>query len=69
MHFSNLDLLGILDDLLEKWIIQLPQPKRPKEARRTANPNMVSIIGWSGILLKNTSRLSSTSCNLLKIKG
>ena len=67
--FSDLDLFGILDDLLEKWIIQLPKPKRPKEVGRTANPNIVGIIGWLVTLLKSASRLNSTSCNLLKIKG
>jgi len=29
--FPNLDFSGMLDDLLEKWVIQLPKPKRPKD--------------------------------------
>jgi len=32
------NLPGMLDDLLEKGVIQLPEPKRPKEVGRTANP-------------------------------
>jgi len=36
--FPDLDLSGMLDDLLEKGIIELPQSKRPEEARRTNDP-------------------------------
>jgi len=36
--FPDLDLSGMLDDLLEKGIIELPPSKRPKEAGRTNNP-------------------------------
>jgi len=28
----------MLDDLLEKGVIQLPEPKRPEELRKMANP-------------------------------
>jgi len=28
----------MLDDLLEKGVIQLPEPKRPKDVGRTTNP-------------------------------
>jgi len=51
--FSDLDLLGILDDLLEKGIIQLPQPMRSKEAGRTTNANIIGIIGCSATLSKS----------------
>ena len=36
--FSDSDLLGMLDGLLENRIIELPPPKRPKDAGRTTNP-------------------------------
>jgi len=36
--FPDLDLLGILDDLLERSVIELPEPKHREEAGRTANP-------------------------------
>ena len=36
--FHNSDLSGMLDDLLENKIIELPEPKRPEEVRRINNP-------------------------------
>ena len=36
--FSDLDLSGMLDNLLEKSVIESPEPKYPKEVRRTADP-------------------------------
>jgi len=36
--FPNSDVPGMLDDLLEKGVIQLLEPKRPKEVERTADP-------------------------------
>ena len=36
--FSNSDLSRMLDDLLEKGVIQLLDPKRPEEVGRTAYP-------------------------------
>jgi len=36
--FPDLDLLGMLDDLLEKGVIQLPEQKRPEEVGRTGDP-------------------------------
>jgi len=36
--FPNSDLPGMLDDLLEKGVIQLPEPKRPEEVGMTADP-------------------------------
>ena len=36
--FPDSDLLGMLDDLLKKGVIQLLEPKRPEEVGRTANP-------------------------------
>jgi len=33
--FPNSDLSGMLDNLLENKIIELPEPKRPEEAGRT----------------------------------
>ena len=36
--FLNSDLLGMLDDLLEKGVIELPEPKRPEEVGRTVGP-------------------------------
>jgi len=36
--FPNSYLLGMLDDLLEKGIIQLLEPKRPEEVERTVDP-------------------------------
>jgi len=35
----------MLDDLLEKGVIQLPEMKRLEDVGRTANPNTVVIIG------------------------
>jgi len=35
--FPDLDLLEMLDDLLANGIIELPTPKRPEEAGRTAD--------------------------------
>jgi len=37
-HFPDSDLSGMLDDLLEKGIIELPPSKRPKKSRRTNDP-------------------------------
>jgi len=37
--FPASDLLGLLDDLLEKGIIELPESRRLKEDGRTADPN------------------------------
>ena len=36
--FPDLDLSGMLDDLLEKGIIELPPSKRPEEAGKTNDP-------------------------------
>ena len=36
--FPDSDLSGTLDDLLEKSVIELPNPKRLEEAGRTADP-------------------------------
>jgi len=36
--FRDLDLLGMLDDLLEKGITELPPPKHLKEATKTNDP-------------------------------
>jgi len=36
--FPDSDLSGMLDDLLEKGIIQLPELKLPEEAGRTIDP-------------------------------
>jgi len=36
--FPDSNLSGMLDDLLENGIIELPTPKRPEEARRTGDP-------------------------------
>jgi len=37
--FPDSDFSRMLDDLFEKGVIELLEPKRPEEARRTANPN------------------------------
>jgi len=44
--FPDSNLPEMLDDLLEKGVIQLLEPKRPEEVGRTAIPNTVVIIGW-----------------------
>ena len=36
--FPDSDLSGMLDDLLEKGVIELPEPKRTEEVGRTADP-------------------------------
>ena len=36
--FPDSDLSGMLDDLLEKRVIQLSESKRPKDIRRTTDP-------------------------------
>ena len=36
--FPDLDLSGMLDDLLKKGIIELPPSKRPEESGRTNDP-------------------------------
>jgi len=36
--FPDSDLSSMLDDLLEKGVIELPKPKGPEEAGRTADP-------------------------------
>jgi len=36
--FPYSDLQGMLEDLLEKGVIQLPKLKRPEQVGRTANP-------------------------------
>jgi len=36
--FPDSDLLGMLDDLLEKGVIELPESKRPEEVGRTVDP-------------------------------
>jgi len=36
--FFDSDLPGMLNDLLEKGVIQLLEPRRPEEVGRTANP-------------------------------
>ncbi|KAK9698349.1 hypothetical protein RND81_08G097900 [Saponaria officinalis] len=37
--FPDSDLSGMLDDLLEKEVIQLPEPKRPNQVNKTNDPN------------------------------
>ncbi|KAL9224979.1 hypothetical protein vseg_000953 [Gypsophila vaccaria] len=37
--FPDSDLPGMLDDLLEKKILQLPKSKRPNQAHRVNDPN------------------------------
>ncbi|KAL9224851.1 hypothetical protein vseg_000846 [Gypsophila vaccaria] len=37
--FPDSDLSGMLDDLLEKKVIQLPEPKRPEQVNKTTDPN------------------------------
>ncbi|XP_074315668.1 uncharacterized protein LOC141651875 [Silene latifolia] len=37
--FPDSDLSGMLDDLLEKKVIQLPESKRPDQANKTSDPN------------------------------
>ncbi|KAK9755938.1 hypothetical protein RND81_01G060700 [Saponaria officinalis] len=37
--FPDSDLSGMLDDLLENNVIQLPESKRPEQANRTTDPN------------------------------
>ncbi|KAL9228133.1 hypothetical protein vseg_003745 [Gypsophila vaccaria] len=37
--FPDSDLSGMLDDLLEKKVIQLPEPKRPEHVNKTTYPN------------------------------
>ncbi|KAH9621582.1 hypothetical protein KSS87_002730 [Heliosperma pusillum] len=37
--FGDSDLSNILDDLLEKNVIQLPESKRPEQANKTTDPN------------------------------
>jgi len=36
--FLNSDLSGILDDLLKKGVIKLPEPKHSEEVARTTSP-------------------------------
>jgi len=36
--FPDLDLPGMLDDLIEKGVIQLLESKRPKDVARAVNP-------------------------------
>jgi len=36
--FPNLDLSGMLDDLLKEGLIELSEPKRPNEVGRAADP-------------------------------
>jgi len=36
--FPNSDLLGMMDDLLEKGVIKLPPSKRLEEARKSNDP-------------------------------
>jgi len=36
--FLYVDLPGMLDDLLKKGVIQLPEPKRPEDVGRTVEP-------------------------------
>jgi len=42
--FPHSDLSGMLDDLLEKDVIELPEPKRSEEVGKTADPNTISTI-------------------------
>jgi len=44
--FPDSDLPGMLDELLEKGVIQLLELKRPEEVERTADPNTAVMIGW-----------------------
>jgi len=37
-RFPDLDLSGMMDELLEKGIIELPPSKRPEESGRTNDP-------------------------------
>ncbi|KAL9237137.1 hypothetical protein vseg_011723 [Gypsophila vaccaria] len=37
--FPDSDWSGMLDDLLEKKVIQLPKPKRPEQVNKTIDPN------------------------------
>ena len=36
--FPDSDLPGMFDDLLEKGVIQLPEPKRPEDVGKTVDP-------------------------------
>ncbi|KAA0042128.1 ty3-gypsy retrotransposon protein [Cucumis melo var. makuwa] len=51
--FPDSDLPDMLDQLLEKQLIQLPECKRPTEMGRVNDPIIANIIGSSAIPLKN----------------
>jgi len=57
----------MLDDLLEKAVIQLPEPKRPEEVGRLTNPLYCWYHRMVSKLLKNASHLKSRSCGLSKM--
>jgi len=67
--FSNSNLLGMLDHLLEKGIIELPELKRPEEAGRTTNPEYCQCHRVVSTLLRTALCLRSTLCSLLKMRG
>ena len=51
----------MLDDLLEKGIIQLSKPKRPEKLGGQLKQIAIGMIGWSVTPLKYMSHLRSTT--------
>jgi len=61
------DLSGMLDDLLEKGVIQLLEPKRLGEVRRTTDPEYYRYHRMVSHPLKNASHLKRVSHGLPKM--
>ena len=63
------DLPRIVVDLLKKGVIQLPEPKRPEEVGRIANPKYCHYHRIVSQLVKGASQLRNASCSCPKRGG
>jgi len=65
--FLDSNFAGMPQDLLEKGVIQLPEPKRPEDVGRTADLKYCHYHRMVSHPLKNCVTLKSTSCGLWKM--
>jgi len=61
--FPDSDLLGMLDDLLQKGVIKLPESKRQEEVGRTVDLNTVGTLELLVTLLESTLHSRGASCD------
>jgi len=66
--FPDSDLSGMLYDLLENGVIELPEPKLAEEAATVTNPKYYRYHRWLVILSRNALCSRSVLCNLPKMR-